>query len=175
MTDQARVPDPVASTRLLPHGSAVILRHTDARARARLARALAKVARERCLKLLVAGDAHLAAEIRAHGLHLPEARAREAAHWRALKPSWLITVAAHSSRGLTVARLAGADAALLAPVFSTASHPDRQPIGALRARMTATHAGLPVYALGGINAQNVARLSDADFLGIAAIEGLLAD
>jgi thiamine-phosphate pyrophosphorylase len=153
----------------------VIVRHSDAVERARLAGALAIVAHERGLKLLVAGDAHLAAEIRAHGLHLPEARAREAAHWRALKPSWLITVAAHSSRGLTVARLAGADAALLAPVFSTASHPDRQPLGALRARMMATHAGLPVYALGGISAQTIARLNDAQLAGIAAIDGLLAD
>jgi thiamine-phosphate pyrophosphorylase len=84
-------------------------------------------------------------------------------------------VAAHSSRGLTVARLAGADAALLAPVFSTASHPDRQPLGALRARMMATRAGLPVYALGGISAQTIARLNDAQLAGIAAIDGLLRD
>jgi thiamine-phosphate pyrophosphorylase len=175
MTDQARLPDPVAAARLLPRGSAVIVRHTDARLRARLARALASVARERGLKLLVAGDPQLAAEIGAHGLHLPEARAREAAHWHALKPSWFITVAAHSSRGLTVARLAGADAALLAPVFPTASHPARQALGALRVRMMAAHVPLPVYALGGINAETIARLKDARHAGIAAIEGLLAD
>jgi thiamine-phosphate pyrophosphorylase len=175
MTDQARLPNPVASARLLPRGSAVIVRHTDASARARLAHALINVARERRLRLLIAGDPVLAAEVCAHGLHLSEARAREAAHWRALKPSWLITAAAHSSRGLTVAWRAGADAAVLAPVFATLSHPDRPPLGALRTRMMAVHAGLPVYALGGINAQTIMRLKDARLAGVAAIDGLLAD
>jgi thiamine-phosphate pyrophosphorylase len=153
----------------LPRGSAVILRHTDAKTRAALGHALSKIVRERGLLLLIAGDAGLAADIGAHGLHLPEARAREAAHWRALRPSWLITAAAHSARGLMAARLAGADAALLAPVFATSSHPDREPLGALRVRLMAARAGLPVYALGGINAQTIARLNDA-IAGIAAIE-----
>jgi thiamine-phosphate pyrophosphorylase len=173
MTDRVRVPDPVAAARALPRGSAIILRHTDAKTRAALARALIEVARSRGLKLLVAGDVPLAAEIGAHGLHLPEARAREAAHWRALKPAWIITAAAHSARGLTAARIAGADAALLAPVFATPSHPEREPIGLLRARLMAARAGLPVYALGGVNAHTVARLAHASFAGIAAIDALL--
>jgi len=175
MTDQTRVPDPAAAARALPRGSAVILRHTEAKARAALARALIEIAHARGLILLVAADAPLAAEIGAHGLHLPEARAREAAHWRALKPSWTITAAAHSARALSAARIAGADAALLAPVFATSSHPDREPLGLLRARLIAARAGLPVYALGGINAETVARLAHAGFAGIAAIEALLPD
>jgi thiamine-phosphate pyrophosphorylase len=173
MTDQARLPDPAAAARSLPRGSAVILRHTDMRTRATLGRALVEIARERGLLLLVAGDSRLAADIGAHGLHLPEARAREAAYWRALRPSWLITASAHSARGLAVARSAGADAALLAPVFATSSHPDREPLGVVRVRLMAARAGLPVYALGGINAQTIARLRCAKLAGIAAIEGLL--
>lgn len=175
MTDQTRVPDPAAAVRALPRGSAVILRHTEAKARAALARALVEIADASGLILLIAADAPLAAEIGAHGLHLPEARAREAAHWRALKPSWIITAAAHSARALSAARIAGADAALLAPVFATPSHPDREPLGLLRARLIAARAGLPVYALGGVNAQTVARLQHATFAGIAAIEALLPD
>ena len=175
MTDQARVPDPVAAARVLPRGSAVILRHTDAKLRASLARALIELARARGLILLIAADAHLAADIGAHGVHLPESRAREAAHWRALRPSWIITAAAHSERALTTACIAGADAALLAPVFPTSSHPERASLGLLRARLIAARSGLPVYALGGINAESIARLAHANFAGIAAIEGLLSD
>jgi thiamine monophosphate synthase len=37
----------------------------------------------------------------------------------------------------------------------------------------AARAGLPVYALGGVNAQTIARLKDANLAGIAAIEALL--
>ncbi len=175
VTDEKRVPDPVAAAGSLPRGSAIILRHTAPKARAALGHVLVELARARGLKLLVAADAQLAADIGAHGLHLPEMRAREAAHWRALRPSWLITAAAHSLRGLMTARIAGADAALLAPVFPTASHPDRAAFGALRARLMAAHARLPVYALGGVNAQTIARLKDASIAGIAAIEGLLLD
>jgi thiamine-phosphate pyrophosphorylase len=105
MTDQARLPDPVAVARSLPRGSAIVLRHTDIGARAALGRRLSDIARERGLLLLVAGDARLAADIGAHGLHLPEARAREAAHWRAVRPSWLITASAHSARALATAPL----------------------------------------------------------------------
>jgi thiamine-phosphate pyrophosphorylase len=173
MTDEKRVPDPVAAAQSLPRGSAIILRHTDAKARAMIGRELATVSRARGLVLLIAGDPRLANEIGADGLHLPEARAREAAHWRALRPSWLITAAAHSLRGLMTARIAGADAALLAPVFATPSHPDRAPLGVLRTALMAARAGLPVYALGGVNAQTVVRLKDARLAGIAAIEGLL--
>jgi thiamine-phosphate pyrophosphorylase len=175
MTDQVRVPDPLAAARFLPRGSAVILRHTDAKARAALGHTLVELAHNRGLKLLVAGDAPLAAEIGAHGLHLPEARAREAAHWRALKPSWTITAAAHSERALATARIACADAALLAPVFATSSHPERKPLGLLRARLIAARAGLPVYALGGVNALTIGRLAQANFAGVAAIEALLPD
>lgn len=175
MTDQARLPDPVAAARALPRGSAIILRHTDAVARTKLGLALLPIARARGLLLLVAGDARLAAAIGANGLHLPEARAREAAHWRALNSSWLITVAAHSARGLIAARRAGADAALLAPVFATPSHPGRTPLGPLKVRLMAARAGLPVYALGGVNAGTIARLKDANLAGIAAIEALVPD
>jgi len=173
MTDQARLPDPVPAARSLPRGSAVILRHTNSEPRAALAHSLSDIARDRGLLLIVAGDARLAADIGAHGLHLPEARAREAAHWRALRPSWIITAAAHSARALAVARRAGADAALLAPVFATPSHPGREPLGALQVRLLAARAGLPVYALGGVNASTIARLRGAILAGIAAIEGLL--
>jgi thiamine-phosphate pyrophosphorylase len=175
MTDRVRVPDPVAAARLLPGGSAVILRHTDAAARVVLARVLLPVARERGLRLLIAGDPQLACAIGAHGLHLPESRAREAAHWRALRPSWLITVAAHSMGALTAARISRADAVLLAPVFRTSSHPDRRSLGPLRVRMMAAQAGLPVYALGGVGARTIARLKDARLAGIAAIEALLGN
>jgi thiamine-phosphate pyrophosphorylase len=175
MTDEKRVPDPLAAAGSLPRGSAIILRHTNPKTRAALGRRLCQIARDRGLTLLVAGDAKLAADIGAHGLHLPEARAREAAHWRALRPSWLITAAAHSLRGLMTARSAGADAALLAPVFATSSHPDRAALGVLRTRLMAARAGIPVYALGGVNAQTIARLKDASIAGIAAIDGLLTN
>ena len=57
--------------------------------------------------LLIADDPALAAQIGAAGLHLPEARMKEAAHWRARFPHWIITSSAHSLRALMGAQHAG--------------------------------------------------------------------
>src|SRR5437868_10419813 len=98
MTDEKRLRDPAAAARALPRGAAIILRHTMPDTRRLLAQALIRIARERGLLLLIAGDAFLAAHIGADGLHLPETRVSEAMHWKAVHPSWLITAAAHSER-----------------------------------------------------------------------------
>lgn len=172
MTDEKRLADPLAAARALPKGAAVIVRHTKKRERAQLARALAEIARERALILLVAGDPELADEVHADGLHLPEARMQEAANWRTRRPQWLVTVAAHSATALQHAGRTGAHAAFLAPVFATKSHPGRAALGPARFIAMAKKAAIPVYALGGITAANVARLKGARIAGIAAVEAL---
>jgi len=160
MTDDERLADPLAAARRLPKGSMVILRARDGVRRQALAELLR--ADTSGLILLAADDPVLADRL--HGLHLPEKRAREAAHWRALRPHWVITVAAHSGQGL---RIAHADAAFLSPIFATKSHPKGQPLTAARGRLMARDALLPVLALGGVTAQNASLLKG--FAGFAAI------
>jgi thiamine-phosphate pyrophosphorylase len=163
MTDDARLPDPLAAARALPKGSMVV-----ARSRAELEPLVRALLKARCT-VLVAGNPLLAARLGAHGIHLPQARAGEAARWRARFPDMLITTAAHSLRALAREHV---DAFFLSPVFETASHPGRAALGALRANMIARQVRVPVYALGGIDARNAARLSG--FSGIAAIGALIA-
>ncbi len=163
MTDDARLDDPLAAAHALPKGSMVV-------ARARhglepLARALLKM---RCT-VLIAGDPLLAVRLGAHGIHLPEARAGEAAYWCARFPDMLITASAHSLHALARDHV---DAFFLSPVFETKSHPGRAALGAARANLMARQARVPVYALGGIDARKAALLSG--FRGIAAIGALVA-
>lgn len=172
MTDETRALDPIAAAHNLPRGCAIIVRHRDSASRALLAMRLQAIARKRALLLLVSLDAELAIKLGADGLHLPETRVHDAAHWKALRPQWLVTAAAHSAAAVASAARAGADAALLAPVFPTNSHPDRATLGVVRARLIARSAPLPVYALGGVNAATALRLSDSRFAGFAAIEAL---
>jgi thiamine-phosphate pyrophosphorylase len=167
MTDDLRLPDPIAAARALPPGSILILRARDAARRAQLALPLRAIAWERGLILLIADDARLARAIGANGLHLPEVRARQAGHWRAQNPGWLITASAHSLGAVLAAK--GADAVLLSPVFATQSHQTR-PLSAARARLIARSVSIPLFALGGVNAQNAALL--CGFAGIAAIGAL---
>ena len=172
LTERARIADPLAVAARLPPGAGVILRDYDAPGRRALAASLAAVARARGLRLLVGGDGDLARDLGAAGLHLPERRMAEAPRWRSRHPDWLITVSAHSRQALRAAHLLGADAALLGPVFATASHPGAAPLGVPRLRALAHASPLPVIALGGLNADNVARLGGAPIAGIAAIGGL---
>lgn len=162
MTDDARLADPLGAARALPKGSMVVVRSRGDPTP--LARALLKL---RHVTVLVAGDPLLAVRLGAHGIHLPEARAHEAGHWRARFPHMLVTSAAHSLRALMLSR---GDAVFLSPVFPTKSHPGRPALSAARANLMARQALKPVYALGGIDAVNVKRLSG--FAGIAAIGAL---
>ena len=168
MTDDFRLPDPVAAARALPPGSLVIVRARDGKRRAELAKQLRAIAWARGLILLIADDPALARAVGANGLHLPERRLHEAAHWRAKNPGWLITAAAHSLGA--VLRAGHADAVLLSPVFATASHKNAPALSAVRARSIARSMNTPVFALGGVTARNAAQLSG--FAGIAAIGAL---
>jgi thiamine-phosphate pyrophosphorylase len=137
-----------------------------------LSRDLLKIARRNGLTVLVAGDPMLAAHLGADGFHLSEARAGEAAYWRARRGAMTITTAAHSLRALLWAQRLPVDAVFLSPVFATGSHPDRTGLTPLRADLIARAASKPVYALGGIDARNARLLSFDAFAGIAAIGAL---
>jgi thiamine-phosphate pyrophosphorylase len=177
LTDEARTGDAFGVLMSLPRGAGVIFRHYGAHDRAALARRLAKLSRTRGLVFLVADDWRLAAAIGAAGVHLPEhvaARgpASGARLWRRQRKT-LLTVAAHGSHGLARARALDADAALLAPVFPTQSHPDRVALGLVRAAALVRRARLPVLALGGASPDKLPHVGAAGFAGIAGIGFLL--
>ncbi len=164
MTDD-RAADWAGAARRLPHGSVAVVRSRDARRRRALAEDLQGLA-----TLLIADDPALAQALGAAGLHLPQARMKQAPHWRARHPDWIITSSVHSLRALMGAQ--ALDAVFLSPVFATASHWDATPLTPLRAAFIAAHAPVPVYALGGVTARNAALLAPA-FSGIAAIGSLI--
>lgn len=168
MTD-GRLADPLAAARALPRGGMAILRAKDGDVRAELAVSLRRITREVGAMLLVSGDTELAWRSGADGIHLPEAHARQAAHWRARHPGWIITAAAHSLRA---AHVPGADAIILAPVFPTRSHPGGKCLGAILTRIVAQQTRTPVYALGGIDTGTVGQLRGSKLAGLAAIDAL---
>jgi len=160
MTDDRKA-DWAQAAQRLPPGSVVVVRARDSTARRKLAERL-----DGLVRLVIADDPKLAANIGAAGLHLPEARMREAAHWRARFPDWIITSSAHSLKALMNAH--PLDAVFLSPVFATASHKSARPLTPVRAAFIAALSPVPVYALGGITARNAALLAPA-FSGIAGI------
>lgn len=169
LTDPQRVPDPVAAASRLPSGSGLVYRHFGAADRHQVARALADACARREIALIIAADAVLACEVEADGIHWPEARLTDAKAWRGYFR--FQTASAHSVRALNRARRAGMDAALVSTVFASNSPSASAPLGVSRFRNLARQSELPIYALGGVRADNAARISDVG--GVAAIEGLL--
>lgn len=172
MGDDDRLPDPCSAAAQLPRGSLIVVRSRNERRRAALAAALAKVAKRSGLHLSIADDASLAAKFRADGVHFPEAHAGRIAYWRAVRPDWFFTAAAHSLRAAALAASWGADAVFLSPVFPSASHPGRTPLTPVKFRAIAAAVGVPLYALGGIDAKSARRLAGTKLAGLAAVGAL---
>lgn len=163
MTDDVRDADWAEAVAALPRGAAVIVRHREPRAREALARQLRPIARARGVKLLIADDPALAVRVGADGAHVPERKAAMIAGLRALHPRWIITTSAHG-----MVREREADAALLSPVFATASHAEHASLGVVR---FAAQSRGRVYALGGVDASSAQRLAASGACGIALIGG----
>lgn len=167
-TDPVRTPDPVAVARTLPRDSAVVYRHFGASDRAKVAEALRRIPR---LTLLIGADAALADAADADGVHLPERLAREARALQRRRPAWVVTVAAHSAAALRAA--AGADAAVLSPIFASQSPSAGTPLGLARAARLAAAAPVPVIGLGGVTHARARALLQRGFVGAAGVEMFL--
>ncbi len=174
LTDPERTPEPWRIAERLPEGAGVVFRAFRRPYALEVGRRLAETTRRRGLVLLVGADAELATALAADGVHLPERDLARTASLRLDHPDWLITGAAHSARALQGAVAAGADAALLSPVFESRSPSAGAPLGAARFVELVRDAGLPVYALGGITPLTAPELAASGACGLAAVEALAA-
>jgi thiamine-phosphate pyrophosphorylase len=130
-----------------------------------------------CPRLLInagaAGAAEAARTAGAAGIHLP-------GRWRAeqvgmARIAGIVSVGCHSVGEVAVGRASGADMALLSPIFMTESHPEARPLGLETLTMAVQTAGkMPVFALGGVNAQNGASCIEAGAAGVAGIRTFLS-
>jgi len=127
--------------------------------------------------VLINGRADVALAVGADGVHLPGLSGMTApflrqlfAECRSRKP--LVSVACHSIAEIEAARDEGADMALFAPVFGKllgdGSVIPGVGLDALR-RACEVAKPMPVYALGGITAENAGACMAAGAAGIAAI------
>lgn len=119
------------------------------------------------------GAAQAARAVGAAGIHLP-------GRWHAeqigqARIVGMVSVGCHSVGEVAIARVAGADIALLSPVFRTESHPEARPLGVETLSAAAQAAGkIPVFALGGVNAENAASCIAAGAAGVAGIRTFLS-
>ncbi len=153
-----------AALRSLPRGSGFVYRHYHLPPEERVARwfALRRIARGKGHVIVLADSSLTALEWGADGIYGAP---------RSLYPrrDLLMLATAHNLTEIGEANRMGADAVLLSPVFPTNSHPGAASLGPERFRMLATHAKMPVIALGGMDAK---RARGIHWPHWAAIDGL---
>ena len=116
---------------------------------------------------LLVKDIDLAARLDC-GVHLSSAECL-ALNERPLALSGWVAASCHSLEELQHAMSIGVDFATLSPVEKTSSHPDAEPLGWNRFAELVEQVSLPVYALGGLGTDKVARAWAHGAQGIAGI------
>ena len=90
---------------------------------------------------------------------------------RRLNPEWWIGLSVHDLEQARTAQAAGAEYLVVGPVFATATHPDRAPLGVGRLAEI-VRLGLPVIAIGGVTPERIPELRKAGAYGAAAVRAL---
>ncbi len=111
----------------------------------------------------------LALAVKAHGVHLPEQGIPLEAARSLVRGPTFVGRSVHSAEDARLALARGADYVFLGPIFGTASHPDRSPLG-----LEAIEQSLPgrVIAIGGITPERVADCIGAGAYGVAVIRAV---
>lgn len=138
---------------------------------ARVAREARETCRAHGARLLLNGDWALASVLGLDGVHLP-ARIAASLERRPLPPPAIVGVSCHDAAGLAQAERLGADYATLSPVQRTASHPGAATLGWERFAELVAETTVPVFALGGLAAEDLETAHMSGAQGIAAIRGL---
>jgi 8-oxo-dGTP diphosphatase len=117
-----------------------------------LADRLLAIAEPHGARVLLNGDADTARELGCAGVHWSAARLVAA---RSRPRDMLCAASVHDAAELAQAASLGVDFAVLGTVRATPSHPDARPLGWQRFAELAAGSPMPVYALGGLSAEDL--------------------
>ena len=136
-----------------------------------LARQVITMARQYGARVLLNAEPSWVEECAADGVHLSSRRLM-AHEQRPLPANYLVAASCHDERELRHAAQIGADFSVLSPVQATRSHPDAMPLGWEEFARLRMAADIPVYALGGLSADDLDKARRAGATGLAMMRGV---
>jgi 8-oxo-dGTP diphosphatase len=112
------------------------------------------------------------------GIHLTSRHLMSATRTPLLPPGtskqtqW-VAASCHNLQELQHAQTIGVDFVVLAPVLTTKTHPETEPLGWEQFAKLVSQVNLPVYGLGGLSESSLDRVRKAGGQGVAAIRAFL--
>jgi thiamine-phosphate pyrophosphorylase len=119
--------------------------------------------------VLLSSRADVALAVGAAGVHLPEGDISVAGARRLLGGGRLVGRSVHSLESAVAAAGEGADYVVFGPVYETASHAGRPPLGLDSLREVCRAVSVPVLAIGGVDFERAEECRRAGAAGFAAI------
>jgi thiamine-phosphate pyrophosphorylase len=133
---------------------------------------LAGVCRKLCshyhAELLINSRPKTAQSLAIGGLHLPESALKA----EALPKFAVMGFSVHSLENAKRAEARGADYLVYGSIFSTPSHPENTPAGLEELHRVTQAVSCPVYAIGGISADNAKACREAGAYGVAVMSAV---
>lgn len=135
-------------------------------------RRVQEVCRRHQVPMIVNDDVSLALSLDAAGVHVGQGDMKVREARRRLGPERVIGVSAHNVEEALEAQRGGADYLGAGAVFATGSKRDAGGLARETLRAICQAVEIPVVAIGGIDAGNVASLAGTGISGVAVIHGI---
>ncbi len=136
-----------------------------------LAKTACKICHAHTARILINAAPELVEEVGADGVHLTSSRL-QASSSRPLGADKLVAASVHNQQQLDQAENIAVDFSVISPVMPTPSHPDVAALGWDGFRRLTEQANHPVYALGGMQLQDIPMAWQQGGQGIATIRNL---
>ncbi len=137
----------------------------------KLAKAACPICHAYSARILINSAPELVEEVGADGVHLTSSRL-QALSSRPLGADKLVAASVHNQQQLEQAENIAVDFSVISPVLPTPSHPEAEALGWDGFRHLSEQANHPVYALGGMQLQDIPMAWQQGGQGIAAIRNL---
>ena len=178
-TDRKKIYDLENTIKSLPKNSAIIIREYDLEQKDReiFARKIKDLTNSRNIRIIVGKDLVLAIKIKADGLHFSDLDhlPLQFLERKKFKKKFIFSFACHSFKSVLKAQKLKADMIFISPIFPTKSHLNTQALGIKNLAKisfktkSSSYVSPSLYALGGINSQNLLSVRKLGISGFAAI------
>ena len=179
-TDRRKVFDFKKVIKNLPKNSVVIIREYDLAPKEReiFAQKISNLARNRGLKILVGKDLILAQKIKADGVHFSDfdkipTQFLQKKLW---PKNFIFSLAAHDLKSVLRLQKLSSDLLFISPIFPTTSHVNTKNLGLKNLAKISfqtknrSYFAPNIYALGGVNLENLKSLRKLPIQGFGAID-----